>query len=62
MSAIKHVLTITMSGLSLSPRENRAGREPERGAFQPDEPPLLHFAEEREKNIMTSFRNVLRRI
>jgi hypothetical protein len=56
---------MTMSALSLSPREERAGREPERGAIQPNAPPLpaplLHCVEEREKNIMASFRNVLRR-
>jgi len=37
---------------SLSPREERVGREPERGVVKSQAPPLpaplLHFAEERE--------------
>ena len=56
MSAIKHVLTTTMSDSSLSLREERVGREPERGEIQPIAPPLpgplLHCAEEREKSTL----------
>jgi hypothetical protein len=65
MSVIIHSLA-TMKILFLSPRENRAGREPERGAIQlnvlPLPIPLLHFAEEREKHITNPFRNKLRKV
>jgi len=53
MLAIEHGLTTTMIALSLSTREERAGRDPERGAIKPNAPPLpgplLHCVEEREK-------------
>jgi hypothetical protein len=56
MPAIDLNLT-TMSALPLSPREERAGREPERGAIPPNAPPLpaplLRCAEEREKTTMS---------
>ena len=46
-------LPMTLSARTLSPREERGGGEPERGAAQTKAPPLpgplLHFAEEREK-------------
>ena len=63
MPAIEHNLP-TMNVLSLSPREERVGREPERGVrwqnYAPPLPgPLLRFAEEREKITM---RFVLERI
>jgi hypothetical protein len=59
MPAIDLNLT-TMSALSLSPREARAGREPKREVrwqnYAPPLPgPLLRYAEEREKNVMASF-------
>jgi hypothetical protein len=58
MPTIEH--NLMMSALSLSPREERAGREPERGVrWQNYAPPLLgpllRGAEEREKNVMASF-------
>ena len=52
MPAIDNNLT-TMSVFSLSPREERVGREPERGAILSNVPPLpaplLHCVDEREK-------------
>jgi hypothetical protein len=53
MSAIEYD-QMTISVLSFSPREERVGREPERGAIRQNAPPLpgplLHVTEEREKN------------
>ncbi len=44
---------LKLEELTLSPREERTGREPERGEIETNVPPLpnplLHSAEEREK-------------